>query len=341
MENPLTKYFKWETLPLTNIQECISGSWESNYGNPLPIPVKSPEQLIGIEVEIERALPNKVASFIPTVWINQVEDGSLRNNGIEFVTCPHEVKYTETLLGMLFKHLPEKAEFTPRTSIHVHFNVRDMSIEQVSSVLYTYLAVEKLLYRWVGVDREKSIFCVPIQETVLMSNFGYLISKNNIRALSWMKYTGLNVLPIREKGTIEFRHLYGTKDLNRILLWINLISCIMEYAKKTPADRVINTILELNSNSEYRTFVEEVFQEYSTELTEFRDCSKLVEKGVNYIKSQALHNEYKVSLISGAEKDCELWKRLHGNRVVKTRKDISWDTFQVNLSNTGAFDTNF
>lgn len=225
---------------------------------------------VGIEVEVE-----KVPPFDSIFGFRAVEDGSLRNNGMEFVSVPIRGQNIHYLLHALMAKLGKGAEFTERTSIHVHLNVRRMTVEQLVTLLITYIVVEQSLYRFIkraGFERSRNIFCVPLSESQHYLGVPYLIyllKNNDIGALLnnihhyWRKYSGLNLLPIHTQGTVEFRQLGGTKDVDVILDWVNIIQCLRVYALSHNLDEVKAQLFELNTNSNYYQFLQSVFGRYA------------------------------------------------------------------------------
>lgn len=305
LDIPLSKLVSWKgTLKDIKLHDQLV-----NYSmiRGLPhIPIL-PEQYIGIEIEVERTSGSSIHEYIPENWVATTDDGSLRNNGREYITCPHQIKYTSDLLANIYYRLPNKREFSPRTSAHVHFNVRDMSVGQVLTVLYSYIVIEKLLYQYVGRGREKSIFCVPLQDTNLVLN----IQDNftSMKGFNWLKYTGLNLLPIIDKGTIEFRHLYGTDHYEEILTWIDIISCLFAYAKSTPPDIAHQELIQLNSSSDYGLFLEKTFKDFSRIFLTMEKYEKAMEKGVSYLKSKVFRNEFFYTLREKTA-SCDLFRRI-------------------------------
>ena len=121
---------------------------------------------IGIEIEVEQITRAFMQELSEQLWFN-TEDGSLRNNGREFVTPPIRGKQIIYSLDEFYRLLPDKADFSDRTSIHIHVNMRNATFEELFNVLMIYLVFEQMLYRFAGNTRYKNIFCVPIQETKL------------------------------------------------------------------------------------------------------------------------------------------------------------------------------
>ncbi|MCI0560495.1 MAG: hypothetical protein MN733_18565 [Nitrososphaera sp.] len=275
-------------------------------------PLINNEWLLGLEIEVENVNLSKyneaLASSGYHIW-NPKPDHSLRNNGLEFVSIPMKGAMVHKALYFLAEVLGPKIDFSPRTSVHVHINVRDMTISQIASLGVVYAAVERLLFKWVGKGRATSIFCVPLYETHdLQGLFAAAMTLFN-QPVSF-KYSALNFnttcrnsgLPLY--GTVEFRHLYGTLDANTIIDWINLIFCIKKFVMKRDLGSIVKQVCSLNTTSGYGQFLSEVFGLQAPALTaglndptEFQD---LMEQSVSEVKRCAFANNYHQALHDGA-----------------------------------------
>jgi len=195
------------------------------------------DQLIGIEVELERSnVPMKMAS---AVW-DAHGDGSLRNGGLEWISRPIPARYGPAALADLFEGGAKACCFTPRTSVHVHFNCQDIMKDTVLDVCLVYMMFERRLYNFVGRNRIKNIYCVPINETGLAEQ---LLNRRFDRAVvGWKKYTGMNLLPLRSKGTIEFRQMHGTSDVRKLSIWIRILSKMFQWCEKQGTKTVRQTL---------------------------------------------------------------------------------------------------
>jgi hypothetical protein len=242
--------------------------------------VEDKSTLLGIEVEIEN-LPEP--AFTDYFW-GLTDDGSLRNYGREYISQPLRANMVEYALRYLFRALEGKHyKFSPRCSVHVHMNVRTMTPQQVYHLILVYLLFEKLIFNWIGQDRDKNIHCVPLSDTILVSKLERTLhgQLNN-----WHKYTALNVLPISKKGTIEFRHMHGTDDIKKLMTWINIILKLKMFVyKNDDVDSFLLRLFALNSTSQYRQFAYTVFgKEITDDLLASTDYIENMEKGVNFAK---------------------------------------------------------
>lgn len=169
----------------------------------------------GIECEIESVEPDQsFENFMST------HDGSLRNDGMEFISKPLDrgtlLHSFRNLHAEIQLYEPEQA-FSPRTSTHVHINCRTLTEEQTRQLILFYALFEDFFFAMVNKDRRSNIHCVPLTETFLPQLYRYELLRY---IKSWHKYTALNVLPLTKQGSIEFRHLQGTRDDQLLSDWL-------------------------------------------------------------------------------------------------------------------------
>ena len=284
--------------------------------NNIPFPstfvFSDPKSLVGIEVEVENVL--KIDPGIPICFWKIEQDGSLRNHGREFKTWAIPVQYAQIALTQLFNGLNPDIDFSARTSVHVHVDVRSFTIKQLLILLFVYAVMENILFKFAGGNRRNNIFCTPITETKLFQNLDITngrVIQNHFNTV-WQKYTALNLLPISKFGTVEFRQMPGNADIQKLCIWIDLLSRIRLYAYKTSFEDVINIISDLNTNSQYRKFVESVFGE----LTGFLDTTSLLvdmEKAVYLIKNCTAINSFHQQVLASKDPESSFIKAIGGS----------------------------
>jgi hypothetical protein len=206
-----------------------------------------PENIAGIELEIECS-----SGFGHSKYFSRVTDGSLRNEGNEFISLPLRV---DTLLEQLQEFFQINRDmfvpecYSDRTSTHVHMNVQHFTKENVKTLLLYYALVEPLLFDFVGNYRQENIYCVPLNETLLLQDMSKTVS--NLFGGSgrgWQKYTALNLLPITKYGTVEFRHMHGTNDFDKLWTWINSLSNLISVSYNTPLEKCIEFIQKVEDS---------------------------------------------------------------------------------------------
>lgn len=239
--------------------------------------IVDPSCWIGIEVEVEN-VPN--AHHEQFKFWKKIVDGSLRNNGYEYVSPPLRGKLIEAALLELDSHLKgmnPHYEFSDRTSVHIHMNVRHLTPEQLVMFLITYIALEPLFFKYTekvpNSQREENNYCVPVNASKyhlhIPTYLGKFLAEGDVKYIhylvnDWRKYTAFNLRPIAETngpngplGTVEFRHMGGNCDIAYIIGWINMIQSLRKYVKTHTMDEIKQVLFDLNSNSAYAHFLKE------------------------------------------------------------------------------------
>lgn len=276
-------------------------------GKTATLPTLYPSALVGIEIEVEN-----IDSIVNTDYYWQgKEDGSLRNHGAEFASIPLRVKQAEFALDFLNKSLTEfnKPEFSNRTSVHIHLNVRDMTWEQIKILVIIYAMYERHFFHQVGTRRESSIFCVPLYKTHQLKHF----MQNEVGSVkAWHKYNAINLGTIlgsdscQKFGTIEFRHLFGTMDTKFIVNWINQILCLRQEVMNTTLPKLLEKLRRINTTSEYFADYKRIFGQYALpysimDKADFESCITATKRAIfaqelgkyhNCLRGSALRNYY-------------------------------------------------
>ena len=239
-----------------------------------PFKTSNDSLVCGVELEIEN-LPSGHGYYVDlagSFWVVD-EDGSLRPRGEawEFISKPAPMSVMLAEVANLLTNLKvtEEDNYSDRCSVHIHTNVLDFTQGQIASLALIYPVFESVLFRFInhykkkedqGYCRDTNLYCIPWSDCRLNKNLvdNMFNSPDSIRY--WQKYTALNLLPIREKGTVEWRHLHGTCDIDKITQWVNMIGAIMAYAKNTSFDDIVKTITILNDVSSYQQFFQDVLQ---------------------------------------------------------------------------------
>ena len=187
----------------------------------------------GIEIEVENFKVNE--EELPNTFWEVTSDSSLKVKGVEFVSRILDRNQVETALNSLFEMSPfveKTATFGPRTSIHIHSNALWMSsMQQVVPLLFIYLLSEDLMYSFIEPHRRKNIFCVKTKETDYLRN---CFANESLQPNNTYKYAGFNLASLFAHGTVEFRMLEGTYDIEKILTWISFIESFQRYAQNMP-----------------------------------------------------------------------------------------------------------
>lgn len=270
---------------------------------PRTIPVLSPDELVGIEIEME----NIRNPFNPEYYWKYKQDGSLRNKGAEFASIPlmgNQIEYALKYLKHNLEVYQNEPNFSSRTSVHVHLNVRDMTWEEVRALVILYCIFERHFFLQTKKEREQSIFCVPLYKTNYIEKFTPTLEDFN--CYRWSKYCALNLIPIfgdgntPKYGTIEFRHLHGTLDPEVIINWINNIYALKKAAQQLSVDELINKIRTMNTTSSYMELYTQIFtnmQQFDkVSKKDFEYCISILKLG---LFKQELRNQFGLDLQKG------------------------------------------
>ncbi len=223
----------------------------------------------GVEWEVEAV---NDCSDVQDVIIE--EDPSLRNNGREFKSYANTYEGTIKVFDHLFSKLKlGKEPFSERTSTHVHVNVASLSPNQARQLILTYALLEPVFFAYVGKARQDNIYCVPLNYTYLPSNY-----HRDVMGLhgKWHKYTAFNILPMSTLGTVEFRHLYGTKDKAVFTLWLTTLKELYEFIRDTKDFNITDALKVMPTHEIARMVIPSLSALYSnTELSRMMEDTQL------------------------------------------------------------------
>lgn len=218
----------------------------------------NPELVIGYELETENctASASGYTKIGDKTNFGVTVDNSLRGSAYEFISRPMKSKHALSALGEFLKQTGfNPANYTDRCSVHVHVNCTNLELEQVSAISLLYTVFEEILFEFVGHDRDSNIYCVPWNQCRmhfdLVQNF---LADSNSVLRRWNKYTALNLLPLHTQGTIEFRQMHGTADMEKLTTWTNIIGAICKAAVEISLNDLIAQIKDLNNTSQYEAF---------------------------------------------------------------------------------------
>ena len=193
---------------------------------------------LGVEIELEN-LPEAEDEFRSNYW--EVKgDGSLRNNGREFVfrgptgglDLFNAVVELDTYLS------GRRPDDSWRCSTHVHADVRGFNVRQLKLLILAFVVYEKVLFRLSGMHRYTNNFCCAVgfaqqQLTVLTRAWRHNTLEQFTNAVlgRWDKYSALNLLPITHFGSVEFRLSSPVWKKGKLLLLCNRYLALIELVK--------------------------------------------------------------------------------------------------------------
>ena len=207
--------------------------------------------IIGLEIEVEgHRLPN------PEVFWRREVDGSLKaEETAEYVLARPAKDENELLealkyLDGLYKTYKSRVDDSVRAGVHVHINCQDLTIVELYTFICLYLVLENVLVKFCGQWREGNLFCLRASDAeFLLEELAAAIETGSHRNILWsdnLRYASINVKALGDYGSLEFRAMRGTRDLNLIGQWALLLYHLKEASKgfQNPADVVQRFSLE-------------------------------------------------------------------------------------------------
>lgn len=165
------------------------------------------------------------------------EEGSI--SGAEYVMMqPLPIEDALAEIDCLFDKLKRDYGATlkesPRTSIHVHVNCADRSMQWLRKALPVLAAAEPFLIQHSGRHRKGNLFCLSRRE----APFGWLpitnaMSANSLHQLD-TKYMAINFVPLWSTGSIEFRMMRGLTTASQVKAWVSLLDTLMTAIDNIP-----------------------------------------------------------------------------------------------------------
>lgn len=242
---------------------------------------------VGIEIECcfdsYDAVATTVVDSIPS-WKLE-EDGSLRwanKCGVELVLKKPVIRDdVNSVLNEVDRYFRKfKVVESPSAGIHIHINIQDMEVIHVINMICLSILFEESLLKFSGPTRINNLFCKKINTHIGLIfsvseciNFGSFDLLN--RVMSNNRYCFMNILPLLQYGSVEYRSLRSTKDMEVIKTWIKLLLKIKDFSIKfkTPLD-----LADFISNTEHSEIVEKCFEEMEGVINQY-DTLDSIERG--------------------------------------------------------------
>lgn len=254
---------------------------------------------VGIEIEVEgKRLPyDKVKR---KYW--RVEsDGSLRGEGIdtacEFVLAEPMslVKAKEALshLDEAYAANKSKVNDSPRAGVHVHVNCQRLTLLELYNFITAYLIFENCLVSFCGPDREGNLFCLRAKdaEYLIYSLCRALETGDYRRTLSTdeLRYASMNVRALGCYGSLEFRAMRGTRDMDRIALWAEMLVNLRDSAAKF--QNPVEMIME-SSEGGFEALAEKLFGENASVIYSQPDWQAKAVEGMRRAQEVAFSGDW-------------------------------------------------
>jgi hypothetical protein len=205
------------------------------------------DQFVGIEIELENVDRKQQLDHEDggAPYWEPHDDGSLRN-GIEYVLRePLMGSQLTKAISYFYSHFT-KYNDGPRTSIHVHLNMRqnEDSFESLKNLLVLYYMYEEAFFKFADENRKWCAYCNPFEDNppAILTDVmrmtpetapRLLFTRLNVSAgRNTNRYYGLNITALQRFGTLEFRHLPLVKEEQKLVQWIMLLMELKAAARR-------------------------------------------------------------------------------------------------------------
>lgn len=242
---------------------------------------------VGIEIEVE----GKNLPHLAKYWRNE-KDGSLRGEeSMEYVLSkPSSMKEAHLALKYLeaqYKRHESVIDDTVRAGVHVHVNVQHLNMLELYSFMTIYLVLEEMLVKFCGEFREGNLFCLRamdaefllhrLQEAARTRRFRPLVDDN-------LRYASMNVKALGTYGSLEFRAMRGTSDLDLIYKWASILHGIREVARtfKDPQE-----VISFFSYQQCEGFIDRCLGEHAAEFKSQSDWKESMFRGMRNAQAVA------------------------------------------------------
>lgn len=206
-----------------------------------PIPTKLHPDGLAVEFEVEYTA-DKILPGYDVEGFRVVNDGSLRNLGIEYVSTAvrpltgvkNDLDRLFLVLGVMKPFITDKK--AARTGFHVHGNTLNRTLTQTLTTITTYWLIESIVSPMCGEHREGSLFCLRAKDAPGQVDFltkALMTSHKTGRVLfsnfneGALKYAGLNLFTLVKFGSLEFRLMKGLFDVDLQKSWVQMCNQLM------------------------------------------------------------------------------------------------------------------
>lgn len=196
------------------------------------------EGMIGLEIECE----GTHLFTTPFKYWACHQDNSLRavkdHAPVEYVLSkpldPPEIKKALEYLESKLKQAGSSVIHSNRTSVHVHINCQKLTVRQLYCFILLYIIFEEALIDWCSPERAGNLFTLRAKDSDYYITLLEAALKNeNFRGWSEnVRYAACNVASIPKFGSLEFRALKGTVDIELITNWMSMLLNIMDQSLK-------------------------------------------------------------------------------------------------------------
>lgn len=215
---------------------------------------------VGVEIELEQDGLKKINwDDIQEHW-KMHKEGSLRN-GVEMV-MRGPIRYPSPAyneaMGLMKEHFRKYSKhyrLSLRTGLHVHYNILGFTVGELYNTIFNYFLFENYITNRTSETRKCNLFCLRGYDA---EGLLYSLAKS-VQDGSYLfehfvdhefKYSALNLAPVRNLGSIEFRFMDGTLDIKEIDAWVENLDDFIRRAKYISPKVVLSALKNNLTNTQ-------------------------------------------------------------------------------------------
>ncbi len=249
---------------------------------------------IGVEIEAEHGRrPDDVPQELTKYWRAEA-DGSLRKNGVEYVMRePRKADVAKRVVKLLGKQL-DKFEVlnTGRAGIHVHVNVGDLTVRELTNFVTLFHVVEPLAVNWCGEYRRGNLFCLRLKDAeFIVDKFTEALETEDLRKLHTddIRYASINLKAVPQYGSVEFRCMRSDGNWNDICTFIDFVLRLKTLAREI--DNPVQIVAD-SSAMDREDFVRHILGEFAEVFPRYKAWEDDVEFAIRRIQYYAYCKEW-------------------------------------------------
>ncbi len=202
-----------------------------------------------------------------------------------------DVKKALDYLEYKYKRHGSVVEETQTSGVHVHVNVQDYTPKELFTFVVTYFILEELLLKFCGEHREGNHFCLRAKDAEFIVD--ELVDSARTHKLGNLKldhirYCSLNPCSLFKYGSVEFRAMRGTPNLDEIFKWAKIIDRVRLSAKNFESPAEVAKQMSMGGEAQ---FVRNVLGEYA-EMFMVPGYKQMVKDGVRLIQPLAFCTDW-------------------------------------------------
>jgi len=280
---------------------------------------------VGIEIEVEgRNLPHTDEYWSVT------HDGSLRgdepDSALEYVLRrPMSLSKSFEALDYLGHQLTQKNVSvidSGRCGVHVHVNVQKLTMVELYNFITLYLVLEPLLIKFCGDSREGNLFCLRAEDAEYLLHILALAAEEQVFrehfATDNLRYAAMNLKATAQYGSLEFRAMRGTTDMQLIKDWASILVGLREAAKNYHDPREI--VMDMSAGGG-EAFLRNNLGEYAELFLQYNDWEHSLLHGARLAQDVAYSGDW--------EEMTRVPKRKIGGIEVDGNWDEDWPPMDV------------